>query len=103
LFFASQIAAGLDGVDSKIDPGPRDDEPYAADRPLLPKTLPAALEALEREPVFRREFGDVFIDYFLKLKRNEAGRFQKWIEAGGVQPPDDGTTEWEQREYFDFF
>ena len=50
-----------------------------------------------------REFGEVFIDYFLKLKRNEAGRFQKWIEEGGVQPPDDGTTDWEQREYFDFF
>jgi glutamine synthetase len=103
LFIASQIAAGLDGVDNKIDPGPRDDEPYAADRPLLPKSLPAALDALEKEPLFRKEFGDTFIDYFLKLKRNEAGRFQTWIEEGGVQPPDDGTTEWEQREYFDFF
>ena len=103
LFIASQIAAGLDGVDSKADPGPRDDEPYAADRPLLPKSLPAALEALDKEPLFREQFGDVFIDYFLKLKRNEAGRFQKWIEEGGAQPPDDGTTEWEQREYFDFF
>ncbi|MGH6770626.1 MAG: glutamine synthetase family protein [Xanthobacteraceae bacterium] len=103
LFIASQIVAGLDGVDSKADPGPRDEEPYAADRPLLPKSLPASLDALEKEPVFRKELGDVFIDYFLKLKRNEAGRFQKWIEEGGVQPPDDGTTEWEQREYFDFF
>ena len=48
LFIASQIAAGLDGIDSKLDPGPRDDEPYAADRPLLPKSLPAALDALEQ-------------------------------------------------------
>jgi glutamine synthetase len=103
LFIASQIAAGLDGVDSKADPGPRDDEPYAADRPLLPRSLPAALDALDKEPLFRQAFGDVFIDYFLKLKRKEAGRFQTWIEEGGVQPPDDGTTEWEQREYFDFF
>jgi glutamine synthetase len=103
LFIASQVAAGLDGVDNKTDPGARDDEPYAADRPLLPKSLPVALDLLEKEPLFRTAFGDVFIDYFLKLKRNEAGRFQKWIEEGGVQPPDDGTTEWEQREYFDFF
>jgi glutamine synthetase len=103
LFIASQIIAGLDGIDQAIDPGPRDEEPYAADRPPLPKSLPAALDALEREPVFRRELGDVFIDYFLKLKRNEAGRFQKWLEEGGDQPPDDGTTDWEQREYFDFF
>ncbi len=103
LFIASQIAAGLDGIDSKTNPGPRDDEPYAADRPLLPKSLPAALDALENEPLFKQQFGEVFIDYYLKLKRNEAGRYQRWIEEGGVAPPDDGTTDWEQREYFDFF
>ena len=50
-----------------------------------------------------RQFGEVFVDYYLKLKRNEAGRYQRWIEEGGVVPPDDGTTDWEQREYFDFF
>lgn len=103
LFIASQVAAGLDGVDNKRDPGPRDDEPYAADRPLLPKSLPAALDALEKEPLFRQAFGDVFIDYYLKLKRNEAGRYQRWVEEGGAVPADDGTTDWEQREYFDFF
>lgn len=103
LFIASQIAAGLDGVDQKTDPGPREDEPYAANRPLLPKSLPVALDALDDAPLFRSAFGDVFIDYFLKLKRNEAGRFQRWLDDGGEQPPDDGTTEWEQREYFDFF
>ena len=103
LFIASQVAAGLDGIDSKIDPGPRDDEPYAADRALLPKSLPAALDALENAPLFKQQFGEVFIDYYLKLKRNEAGRYQRWIEDGGAAPPDDGTTDWEQREYFDFF
>ena len=45
----------------------------------------------------------MFIDYYLKLKRNEAGRYQRWVEEGGVVPADDGTTDWEQREYFDFF
>jgi glutamine synthetase len=103
LFVASQIAAGLDGVDQKRDPGPRDDEPYAADRPLLPKSLAGALDALEQSPLFRKEFGEVFIDYYLKLKRNEAGRFQRWLDEGGVVPPDDGTSDWEQREYYDFF
>ena len=103
LYIASQIVAGLDGIDNKIDPGPRDDEPYAADRPMLPKSLPAALDALDKEPLFRRQFGDMFIDYYLKLKRNEAGRYQRWLEEGGVVPADDGTTEWEQKEYFDFF
>jgi glutamine synthetase len=103
LFVAAQIVAGLDGIAHKRDPGPPDDEPYACDRPLLPTSLPAALDALESSPLFRKEFGEVFIDYFLKLKRNEAGRFHKWLEEGGVQPPDNETSDWEQREYFDFF
>ena len=44
----------------------------------------------------------MFIDYFLKLKRNEAGRFQRWLADNGVQDGDE-TTAWEQNEYFDFF
>jgi glutamine synthetase len=70
---------------------------------LLPTNLAAALDVLEREPLFRKEFGEVFIDYYLKLKRNELGRYQRWVEKGGIEPPDGGTTDWEQREYFDFF
>jgi len=102
LYIASQIVAGLAGVESALNPGPPDDEPYAAARPLLPKTLTEALDALDQEPLFRRELGEVFIDYFLKLKRNEAGRFQRWLADNGVQDGDE-TTAWEQNEYFDFF
>jgi len=103
LFIASQIVAGLDGVAHKRDPGPQCDEPYTSDRPPLPKSLPAALDALEREPLFRRQLGDVFVDYFLKLKRNEAGRFARWLEETGTKDTGEDTTDWEQREYFDFF
>jgi glutamine synthetase len=103
LFMMSQIVAGLDGVAQALDPGPQIEEPYASDCPMLPKSLPEALTALEEALLFRNELGSVFIDYFLKLKRNEAGRFQRWLEEGGVQPPDNETSEWEQREYFDFF
>ena len=46
---------------------------------MLPTSLPAALDALEREPLFRRQLGEVFVDYYLKLKRNEAGRFENWL------------------------
>ncbi len=102
LFMASQIVAGLDGIEHAHDPGPRDDEPYAAERPLLPKSLVAALDALEREPLFRSAFGAIFVDYFLKLKRNETGRFERWLEDNGGKD-DDETTAWEQNEYFDFF
>jgi glutamine synthetase len=102
LYAASQIVAGLAGIDGALDPGASDEEPYAAQRPLLPKTLTEALDALDREPVFRNALGDVFVDYFLKLKRNEAGRFQSWLADNGLLN-DEETTTWEQNEYFDFF
>ena len=102
LYILSQLVAGLDGIENGLDPGPPDEEPYAAERPMLPTSLPAALDALEREPLFRRRLGDVFVDYFLKLKRNEAGRFAQWLKESGVQPGDEPTA-WEQNEYFDFF
>jgi glutamine synthetase len=103
LFIASQIVAGLAGIDQKLDPGPSDDEPYTAPRAMLPKSLPEALDALEQEPLFRREFGEVFIDYFLRLKRTEAGRYLRSLELPGGQPHGDEPSEWEQNEYFDFF
>ncbi len=101
LYAMSQIVAGLDGVENTRDPGPQCEEPYASDRPLLPQSLPEALDALDRDAVFRQQLGDVFIDYFLRLKRNEAGRFAQWSAEDEVKGDD--PTDWEQREYFDFF
>jgi glutamine synthetase len=103
LYILSQIVSGLDGVDHTLDPGPEDDAPYQADRTLLPKSLMEALDALERSALFRREVGDVFIDYFVKLKRNEAGRFLRHLEEHGLKQEPDDPTAWEQNEYFDFF
>jgi glutamine synthetase len=102
LYILSQVVAGLDGIEQKLDPGRPDDDPYNAERPMLPASLPSALDALEREPLFRAQIGAVFIDYFLKLKRNEAGRFAQWLKDRGAQPGDEPTA-WEQNEYFDFF
>jgi len=48
---------------------------------------------------FRKELGEVFIDYFLKLKRNEAGRFAQWLEQHGVQESGE-PTQWEQKRVF---
>ena len=100
LFIASQLAAGMDGIARSADPGPREDEPYAADRPLLPKNLPAALDALQASPLFKQEFGALFIDYYVKLKRAEYARFTQWLSG---RDPGEEPTQWEQDEYFDFF
>ena len=101
LYIASQVVAGLDGIERKLQPGPRDDEPYSADRPLLPASLGPALEALEGSTLYRRQFGEVFVDYYLKLKRNELGRYRKWLDENRATEAE--PTEWEQNEYFDFF
>jgi len=103
LFLLSQVVAGRDGISQERDPGPPDLAPYAADRPMLPTSLMDALDALERSTLFRAEMGDIFFDYFLKLKRNEAGRFLRYLETSGVQDWRDEPTEWEQSEYFDYF
>jgi len=102
LYIASQLVAGLAGIAADAAPPPADDEPYAAERPRLPKSLQEALDMLEKEPLFRRELGDTFIDYFVKLKRTEAGRYQRALEEAGGTPSDEPTA-WEQNEYFDFF
>jgi glutamine synthetase len=103
LYIAAQLVSGRDGIEANRDPGPQDDEPYQADRPPLPRSLPDALDALERSALFRRELGDVFLDYFVKVKRNEAERFRRWLEEHRVEDRPDEPTAWEHNEYFDFF
>lgn len=99
LYILSQIVAGFAGIADKLSPPPPEDAPYAAERPMLPQSLGAALEALAQEQLFRRELGDTFIDYFIKLKRSEWARYQA---AAGSGPGSD-VSAWEQNEYFDFF
>jgi glutamine synthetase len=101
LYIASQVVSGLDGVERGLQPGSRDDEPYAADRPMLPKSLGEALDALEKDALFREQLGEVFIQYYLRLKRNELGRFEAWKKENGDTGEE--PTAWEQNEYFDFF
>jgi glutamine synthetase len=103
LYILSQAVAGLAGIEATLMPPPPDDAPYTAERPLLPKSLPEALDALDKEPLFRRELGDIFVDYFVKLKRTEYGRYRQSLEQNPASQQPDEVSEWEQNEYFDFF
>jgi len=107
LYLASQVAAGLDGVRRRLDPGPPSETPYAAtDRPELPKTLAAALDALRGDAFFREAFGDAFVDLFLRLEDSSVARFREFARERGLGDDADSgdtVTEWEQREYFDLF
>ena len=102
LYIASQIVAGLDGVERSLIPWPSDDEPYSAERPLLPESLRLALEALNNDTLYCEQFGKLFFDYFLKLKQAELDRFEQYQGVVDATATAD-VTEWEQNEYFDFF
>jgi glutamine synthetase len=93
LYMGANVAAGLDGIARSLTPPPAEGaDPYADTASTqLPRTLWQAVDALAEDTFFRGAFGDVFIDYMLMMKRSEVDRF-----LGEV-------TDWEMREYFEFF
>jgi glutamine synthetase len=100
LVHAALIAAGMDGVERKLDPGaPCNENLYAmseqdrADRGigLLPQNLNEALDALEADTVFRDRMGAEIVDEFIKIKRGE------WIDYMRH------VSDWEVKRYLEFF
>jgi glutamine synthetase len=93
---AALIAAGLDGIDRALDPGPAcsDDlfnlslaQIHERRIALLPQSLSAALDALERDAVVCDALGDTLSREFVRIKRDE------WLEyARHVSP-------WEMSRY----
>jgi glutamine synthetase len=99
LYIACQVAAGLDGLLRRLDPGAPETSPYAATHcPLLPQNLMHAVDLLDQSEFFRQAFGDVFIDWLLGIKRSEIARFLASEPDWAANP--DQVTEWEHREYF---
>lgn len=106
LYMASQIIAGLDGLHNKIDPGPMDEEPYVVDKPLLPRSLMDAMEALKEDTVFREALGDPFMEFITAFKQSEIDAYLASVtgEDGVVQEDHLTTvTDWEHREYFEVY
>ncbi len=107
LYLAANIAAGVDGLARALTPpAPVVADPYAAPAPLLPTSLSAAVKALDEDGFFRSVFGDTLIDYLVMMKRAEVGRYEAALAAAaaaGAAESADAVTEWEMREYFEFF
>jgi glutamine synthetase len=88
LFMAAHMAAGLDGIKNKIDPG----DPIIGENVwnlsyeqrrergmvLLPQNLLEAIEALEADEVVKAGLGAI-ADEFIKLKKSEWGKFMKHV------------------------
>ncbi len=103
LYIASQIIAGLDGIDHAAEPWPADDEPYESERPKLPTSLDAGLDALAGSELFETALGPLYRDYYIALKRAELARYTQYLEDNPERDDINGVTDWEQNEYFDFF
>jgi glutamine synthetase len=97
---AAMIAAGLDGVDRKLDPGPPHNVNFYALSPqeiaarnidILPQSLSEAVEALNKSELFRKTLGTEFIDEFVSLKRDEWTDYHRHV------------SDWEVKRYLSFF
>ena len=82
LYMASQILAGLDGIERRLDPGPSADTPYETKAALLPKSAARGGRRAEGRPFFRDALGDDFVDYYLHIKQAEIDRFQAEVTSG---------------------
>jgi glutamine synthetase len=91
---AALIAAGLDGIDRALDPGPActDDLfelPLAEIRrrgiPLLPQSLGEATAALEADEVIRAALGDTLATQFTQLQRDEWVAYARHVSAWEVE------------------
>jgi glutamine synthetase len=89
LAMAAVVAAIYLGISEGLEP-PAPLEGYGYDpesAPMLPQSLPEALDALEADTALHEVLGEYFVEAFLTYKRNEVERFSKFI------------TDWEFREY----
>ena len=77
LLQAAILAAGLDGIERRLDPGPRhDNDNYAAPLALdqgrrLPSTLGEALEAFAADTALRQGLGEGFCSAYETLRRRQ--------------------------------
>jgi len=97
---AALAAAGLDGIDRKLDPGEplninlyelTPEEIRARGIGLLPQSLHAAIDALEADQVVQDGIGRELAAEFIRLKRME------WIEYSRH------VSEWESQRYLEMF
>jgi glutamine synthetase len=73
LVYAALIAAGLDGIERGLDPGPAfQGDAYAAEGlPQVPRNLQEALAELEGSDFARQAFGPEVVDHLLHFGRTE--------------------------------
>jgi glutamine synthetase len=91
LAFAVTLAAGLDGIDKKIEPPKAfEGDVYAAqDLPQVPHSLNESIDALEQSKWARDVLGKDVVEHYLHFFRTEQRKFDSVV------------TDWERKRYFE--
>jgi glutamine synthetase len=80
LAFAALIAAGLHGIEQKLElPPALEGNAYESDAERFPSTLRDAITALERGHIARAAFGDEVVDHYLNYGRTEQRLFDQVV------------------------
>ena len=81
LAFAALIAAGLAGIDEKLElQKPFEGDAYKASRtPEIPKTLRAATESLSKSKMLRAALGDDVVDHYVHTSEWEQFEYDRRI------------------------
>ncbi len=94
------LAAGLEGIREKIDPGAPHTENMYLKTPkelaklkvsYLPRTLDEALDEFEKDPLVTQVFGKLMADTYLQFKRDEYAEYTNHV------------SDWEVDRYMKFF
>lgn len=100
LMLAGLVAAGLDGLERRLDPGPDvdldllDASPQALSELALravPHSLAQALDALEADEILVKALSPALVHEFVRLKREEWAEYTRHVSA------------WELKRYADAF
>ena len=80
LAFAAILAAGLHGIEHKLEPPPAfEGNAYISDVARFPSTLRDAVAALESGTVARDALGDDVVDHYLHYARTEQQQFDRIV------------------------
>ena len=80
LAFAALIAAGLDGIERRLEPPPKlEGNAYESGAERFPHTLREAIEAFESGTFARSAFGDDVVDHYLNYARTEQRLFDEVV------------------------
>jgi glutamine synthetase len=90
LYMASQIHAGLAGVDAQLQAPEATETPYASGAATIPTSLADAVQALQSDAALCEALGRPFVDYYSTVKQAE---HQRLAQAEDV-------LEFHRREYF---